>query len=145
MEALPSYQLSPSTATTAGRSGGGGMFESSAKFSQKNDDLATLGDLLFGPDETAAAAEAEARGNGLVASHPGLFSQNIMQWTPGGPFCPTEVFLHDQSLMLGAHSPFSSNEHVFSHGLTSSALNWGGIGGDRNSSLGVPIGGVGPL
>ena len=58
-------------AAAAGRTVcGSNMFDQGVQVNQQMDDLAALGDLLFGPDETAAAAAAEAKGGGFLAIYP---------------------------------------------------------------------------
>lgn len=126
------------------------MFDQTMQVTQQMDDLAALGELLFGPDETAAAAAAESRGHGLFASSyagGGVFSPIAPPWSPSCvPFCPPGVFSHEFSSFAAGGPPpstFSSHELAFSNGLAS-ASNWGGLGGDRNG-LGAPTGSVGPL
>ena len=130
-------------AAAPGRPVCGSMFDQGLQVNQQMDDLAALGDLLFGPDETAAAAAAEAKGNGFLAAYPDMFAPTTsQQWnSPYVPFCPPGVFSHDQSL-LGAPSSFASHDPAFLTGMAFS--NWGGLGSERHG-LGAPPSSVGPL
>lgn len=88
----------------------GNVFEQQMQLSQQMGDLTALGELLFGPDETAAAAES--RGLGMMTAHPGIFSHNASQWAPCVPFCPPGVFSHE-SYLDGTSPVFTSHEHGF--------------------------------
>lgn len=120
------------------------IFSLGPQGSQQIDDLSILGDLLFGPNEAAAAAAAAGtRAQSLLAAHlnPSVFSYSPgAQWGAQGPcvpLCPQGVFSQESSLL--SPSPFSSYEQGFSAGVTSAA-NWSGAiaGGDANgwSSVG---------
>lgn len=137
--------VAAAASATAGRPVcGSNMFDQGVQVNQQMDDLAALGDLLFGPDETAAAAAAEAKGGGFLAVYPEIFApspSSSHQLSHSVPFCPPGVFSHDQSL-LGAPSSFASHDHGFLTGMAFSS--WGGLGSDRNG-LGAPYNSVGPL
>ncbi|CAM9288929.1 unnamed protein product [Scytosiphon promiscuus] len=110
---------------------------------QQIDDLSVLGDLLFGPDEAAAAAAAAgARAQSLLSAqiHPGVFSHSASsQWGSQGPcvpLCPEGVFSQDAFLISA--SPFSY-DNGFSGGLAS-ANNWGSALSWDSNGLGSSVG-----
>lgn len=122
---VPAYmEMSVATAAAAAAAGraGGNVFEQNTSVNQQMDDLAALGDLLFGPDDIAATADLKATG-----AHAGVFSPNASQWAPCTPFSAPEIFPQDQSL-FGVPSSAS---------LSSNDLGWGALVGDRNM-VGMP-------
>lgn len=122
---VPAYiEMSVATAAAAAAAGraGGNVFEQNTSVNQQMDDLAALGDLLFGPDDIAATADLKATG-----AHTGIFSPNASQWAPCAPFSAPEIFPQDQSL-FGVASTSSSSTND---------LGWGALVGDRNM-LGMP-------
>lgn len=83
------------------------------------DDLSVIGDLLFGPDETAAAvAAAGARAQSLLAVRrtPSVFSYSAGAQGPCVPLCPRGVFSQELS-----PSSISSYDQGFSAGVASAA------------------------
>lgn len=122
---VPAYmEMSVATAAAAAAAGraGGNVFEQNTSVNQQMDDLAALGDLLFGPDDIAATADLKATG-----AHAGVFSPNASQWAPCTPFSVPEIFPQDQSLF--GVSPSAS--------LSTNDLGWGALVGDRNM-VGMP-------
>lgn len=128
------------TVASAGRSGCN-IFEESLPVNQHMDDIASLGELLFGPDETAAAAEAQDQG--LTVTQPGSLLHDPSQWASYVPFCPPGVFSHDH-MLVDAPSVSSCHEQGGSSMALACASNWVGFESDRSGLLGTPTSSAGP-
>ncbi|CAM9642952.1 unnamed protein product [Pylaiella littoralis] len=140
-------------------SGSGGGLELQ-QVGPRSDDLAILGNLLFGPEEAAAAAAGTISQN-LRKAHslnPVAFSaspnESSLSPLPWGttslacvPLCPPGVFSEDTAFYGEDSISSSSFEHGFSAGLASAAAaaaaaaaasNWGGgeVGEGDRSGLG---------
>ena len=120
---VPGYmEMSVATAAAAAAAGraGGNVFDPHMNVNQQMDDLSALGDLLFGPDDTAATAELRG-----PSAPSGVFSPHASQWAPCVSFNQPEIFAHDAALFgMTTTSAMSSND------FTSS---WGALVNDRNN------------